>query len=235
MRTLLGVVAVVLDLAASARGEDVEALIKQLKDGDRSARRAAARSLAETGSDGRTAVPALARALKDPDLFVRRFAAQALGALGPDARPAVPALRAALNDPRREVQEAAVSSLGKVGGPGVAVLTAVVKDPNANPALRRRAVETLGEVGPAARSAIPVLTPVLKGGQGRKRPALDGDLRVEAATALGLIARPGDREAVAALETLAADRKLGPRALKRAVNDALRKIRKRRAVPANEG
>jgi HEAT repeat protein len=232
MRTLL-VVSIVVVVAGPIQGADVEALIKQLKEGDRSTRRAAARSLLDAGSEARAAVPALARALRDPDLFVRRFAAQALGALGPDARPAVPALKAALNDSRREVQEAALAALGKIGGPGVAVLTAVVRDTRASPALRRRAAETLGEVGPEARPALPVLTEALKGGggKGKKRPPPDSDIRVEAATALGQIARSSDREVVATLEALAADKKLGPRALKRAVNNALRQIKRRKTAP----
>jgi HEAT repeat protein len=177
-------------------------------------------------------VPALARALRDPDLFVRRFAAQALGELGPDARPAVPALKAALNDSRREVQEAALAALGKIRGPGLAVLIGVVKDTRASPALRRRAAETLGEIGPEARSALPVLTEALKGGggKGRRRPAPDSDIRVEAAAALGLIARGSDREVVATLEALAADKKLGPRDLKRAVHTALHQIKRRQAA-----
>jgi HEAT repeat protein len=226
MRALLGVAGVVLCVAASARAADVEGLVKQLKGGDPDARRAAAKALAEAGADAKPAVPALKQALKDKDLFVRRFAAQALGAIGPDAASAAPALGAAVNDPRQEVQEAAVTALGKIGAPAVATLGAVVKDPNAAPALRRRAADALGVIGPDARSAVPALVAALQPGKG-KRMDKDSDIRVEVATALGQIAGPGDKKAVDALNAIATNKKERNRTLKTAAGEALGKIKSR--------
>src|SRR5205085_5534173 len=78
MKWVWSVGAALLCLAASARGEGVENLVKQLKDPEASTRRAAAKALGEAGPGAKEAVGALADALKDNDAFVRRFAAQAL-------------------------------------------------------------------------------------------------------------------------------------------------------------
>src|SRR5438270_4340032 len=98
MKKLVGILTLALFLGVAARGEDIHALIKQLKDPDPEKRRAAAKVLSEAGQDAKPAVAALAQALRDKDLFVRRFAAQALGELGSDAKSAVPALAAAVRD-----------------------------------------------------------------------------------------------------------------------------------------
>jgi HEAT repeat protein len=112
-------------------GDDVGELVKQLKDGDNSARRTEAKALAEGGAASKDAVPALKNALRDREMFVRRFSAQALGAIGPDASTAVPALTAALiNDPRKEVQESAAHALGKLGPSGIKTLIVAVREDN---------------------------------------------------------------------------------------------------------
>jgi HEAT repeat protein len=226
MRKVLGAVAVGLCVAVAAFGADVGALIKQLKDGDNDARRAAAKALAEAGGDARAAVPALVRALKDKDLFVRRFAAQALGEVGADPKEALVPLRNALNDPRKEVQEAAATALGKLGAPAVGALAAVVKDPNKETEVRRRAVEALGEMGPDARPAVPVLVGTLKAGGGKKKVPGDADIRVEIATALGNIAAPGDKKVLDALTALTDRKQVRDRSLMQAARQAIQKLQK---------
>jgi HEAT repeat protein len=214
-------------VAGSARAADVESLVKQLKSGDADARRAAAKALAESGPDAKPAVPALTRALKDKDLFVRRFAAQALGAVGPGAASATPALSAAVNDRRQEVQEAAVIALGKIGAPAVTTLSAVVKDPSANPAVRRRAAEALGAIGPDARSAVPALVAALKPVKNNPTDK-DSDIRAEVATALGQIAGPADKKVIDTLTAITTDKKERNRTLKSAAGEALGKINSRK-------
>jgi HEAT repeat protein len=227
MKWVWSVCAALLCLAASARGEGVENLIKQLKDPESSTRRTAAKALGEAGPGAREAVGALADALKDSDSFVRRFAAQALGEIGPAARDAVPALSKALNDSRREVQEAAAAALGKIGPAGAQALLAVVRDTRKDTMVRRKAVESLAALGADGRLAIPGLVELVanKPAKGsKKRPPPDVEIRVEAVNALGQIASAGDKAAVEALTALT-DKKQNNRALKQAANAALRKIK----------
>jgi HEAT repeat protein len=227
MRTWLGGLGVALGLVASVFGADVAEMVKQLKDPDADARRAAAKALADAGGDARAAVPALVAALKDKDLYVRRFAAQALGQVGASPGDAVTALKAALNDPHREVQEAAAASLAKMGPAAAAALAAVAREADREPEVRRRAVESLGALGRDARAALPVLVQVLKGTGGPGKKMMMGgtaDVRVAAATALGNIARSSDKEAVAALQSMT-DKKQRDRSLRQAAQMSLQKIK----------
>jgi HEAT repeat protein len=228
MKWVWSVCAALLCLAASARGEGVEGLIKQLKDPEASTRRAAAKALAEAGPNAKDAVGALADALKDNDSFVRRFAAQALGEIGPAAKDAVPALSKALNDGRREVQEAAAAALGKIGPSSAQALVAVVKDTRKDAMVRRKAVESLAALGAEGRPALPGLVELIANKPARgskKRPAPDIEIRVEAVNALGQIAGPDDKAAIDALTALTDPKQNNNRALRQAVNVALRKIK----------
>ena len=226
MNRFLGVVGIVL-CATMARGTDVDDLIKQLKDGDSGARRAAARDLGKGGVESKSAVPALIRALRtDKDLFVRRFSAQALGDIGPDAKSAIPALTAALNDSKQEVQIAAAGALGKLGPSGIEALIGILKDGSKDPTMRRQAVDSLSHAGDGAHAAVPVLTALVKGTAGKTRGKMaPEELRIDAATALGSIAKASDADTVAALEALVEKQSKAPRGLKMAANQALRKIR----------
>jgi HEAT repeat protein len=226
MKRILGVVGIVL-CATMARGADVGDLIKQLQDGDNEARRAAAKALGEGGAEAKAAVPALTRALqRDKDLFVRRFSARALGDIGPDAKSAIPALTAALNDSKQEVQIAAAGALGKLGPSGIEALITILKDDRQGTMTRRQAVDSLSHAGAAAHSAVPALTQLVKENAGKnKKKMVPEDLRVDAATALGSLAQPDDKDAIATLEALVGKKSKAPRGVKMAANMALRKIR----------
>jgi HEAT repeat protein len=220
--------AAVLLLATVAAADEVRGLIKQLKNGEVDARRSAAKALGDFGTGAKDAVPALTTALQDGDKFVRRFAAHSLGEIGPDAKQAVPALSALVRNgnEKNEVLDAAVEALGKIGwGQGaVFALVGTLKDTGREPELRRKAAESLGKMGPDARTSIAALVEVLKPTKGQPS-AGSGDLRVEAAGALAEIATPADKSAVDALTTLSNDRMLRrDRTLMKAVNDALKKI-----------
>ncbi len=226
MKKLLGVIGVGLCLAFSVVAADVEDLVKQLKDKDSDARRAAAKALAEAGGDAKAAAPALVAALKDKDMFVRRFAAMALGEIGAEPRDALPGLKKALDDNRKEVQEAAAVAMGKMGGEAVNPLASVVKDGSREAEVRRKAVESLGMLGSEARSAVPMLLEALKGGDGgKKKMANANDIRTEVVIALGNIASPGDKDVISALQDLT-DKKQRDRTLKKAANEALAKLKK---------
>jgi HEAT repeat protein len=229
MKTRAGCVfCALLFWASSAQGADVDTLVKDLKAKDPDLRRTAARELGKMGAEAKPAVDALAKALKDDDTFVRRFAALALGEIGADAKGAVPALAAALRDREKRVVEAAATALGSMGSEGVKPLAALVKDPSKEPALRARAAESLGKIGPAAKSAVPVLVEVLQNkskDKKKKNMPVDGSLRLEVVQALGSIG-PEAKEAQPVLEEIAANRRERDRVFKRAVTEALRKIKK---------
>jgi HEAT repeat protein len=227
MRRLLLVFGVAL-WAGVATADEVSDLIKQLKSGDVDTRRSAARALGDSGAAAKEGVPALTDALRDSDLYVRRFAARSLGQIGAPAKSAVPALSTILRNGRdkKEVLDAAADAIGKIGGGSGSLdaLAATLRDTTREPESRRQAAEALGKMGASAKPAIPVLLEVLKPAKGPP-PAGSGDIRVEAATALGEIATPSDKRAVEMLKTVSDDKMLRrDRMLMKAVNDALKKI-----------
>jgi HEAT repeat protein/tRNA A-37 threonylcarbamoyl transferase component Bud32 len=129
------------------------------------------------GTADKENVHALIGALKDEDAGVRRSAAQALGECGPAVREATGPLIAALEDPDFWVGEAAADALRKITGtrepqrerrnqsrepsgvtPAVQNLLQAMQDPKS----RWMAVVALGEMGSAAREAIPALVDALE-------------------------------------------------------------------------
>jgi tRNA A-37 threonylcarbamoyl transferase component Bud32 len=144
------------------------------------------------GTADKENVQALIGALKDEDAGVRRSAAQALGECGPAGREATGPLIAALEDPDFWVGEAAADALRKITGtpepqrerrnrsrepsgipPAVQNLLAAMQDPKS----RWMAVVAVGEMGSAAREAIPALIEALEDE--------DVAIRWDAAKALG--------------------------------------------------
>jgi HEAT repeat protein len=215
-------------VAYTATAAEVEDLIKKLKSKDSDARRQAAKELSEMGPDARPAVADLVKALKDNDLFVRRFSATALGKVGPDAKAAVPALKAALGDNKKEVQQAAVEALSQMGPAGIDALLVAVKDPAKDAEVRRKAAEGLGAMGKPGRKAVKPLTEVLTGGpKGKGRAMAEGDVRLAVVNALGELATPADKAALAAVTNLT-DRKERNRELRAAAVNAARKINARK-------
>jgi HEAT repeat protein len=233
MKRLLGVAVVFLCLTSAVRADvDVDELVKQLKDKDVDVRRKAAKDLADAGAEAKPAVAALTSALmKDNDLFVRRFAAQALGSVGNDAKDAIPSLEKVIKNPkeRKEVQEAAVTAVSKIGKGGVTLLGAVVADTDFDITVRRMAAEGLGSMGADAKDALPALVDAVKGvvPKGKKADNTN-DIRLEAASALGEIATPKDKDALEALKKMNADKGAKKnKPLFDAVNAAVKKIEAR--------
>jgi HEAT repeat protein len=147
------------------------------------------------GSDLQLELHALVGTLRGGEAAGRRRAAQALGECGPAAREAVAPLIEALSDADYWVSEMAAVALRKITGapnpesdrrrrgsrepgsppPAVEKLLAAIQDPGS----RWMAVVALGELGPAARDAVPALAEALE----------DRELSVrwDAAKALGKI------------------------------------------------
>ncbi len=154
----------------AAFGEDaapaVQDLVAALSDPDPEVRAAAAWSLSQVGPKASESVPPLARLLKDADIHIRESAALALGAFGKGAVSAVPDLGAALKDPAATVRMAAAAALGRIGvaaAPAVPLLAAALQVPNAQQLsneevqVLRNISNALGDIGPAAISAVPAL------------------------------------------------------------------------------
>lgn len=144
---------------------------------------------------GPKAVPAVQQALADPDAGRRELAAQILGAMGPAAVAAVPALAAAsAKDQEGKVRKAATAALGGVRGggddPAIAeALLTPLKD--ADPEVRMAALQSLHNLGPAAKVAVPFLVQLLKND--------DTQVRLNAVECLGDVG-PDAREAIPALQ-----------------------------------
>jgi HEAT repeat protein/lysophospholipase L1-like esterase len=144
------------------RAGSAPALLARLRDGDASARVAAARALGNAAPDPPSTVPALSASLRDPAPAVRAAAAWALGGFGPGASGAIADLVRALADPNPTVRAAAAHTLGAIGpearasAPG---LIALLSD--SNDAVRWRAEDALARIGPDPAQAIPLLLPLL--------------------------------------------------------------------------
>ncbi len=155
------------------------------------ARWRAADALGKIGKDGATAAPDLIHALKDPDPLVRGVAIRSIGELAPDvpggvteliallpdndaiqvlsrfgavAAPAVPRLMESLKHPDATTRWQSARTLGKIGLPSLPATNELARllENDGDPLVREHAAESLGEIGPQAAQAIPILTKALK-------------------------------------------------------------------------
>ena len=142
--------------AASAVGDVSQALT----DSDAGVRAAAAWALSQVGGAGVSAVPALVTALGDSNANVRCLAAIALREMGPKAAAAVPGLAKALSDTEASVRAPAAQALGAMRGAAKEGVEPLVKRLNVSGEqtfVLRSMVMALGQIGPAAASALPAL------------------------------------------------------------------------------
>src|SRR5262249_5970492 len=138
-----------------------------LHDGDDGVRAEAVRALLRAGPQPGTEVGALIDALHNEVDVVRFHAAIALGDFGSAGRPAVPALiHASLWDEEPAVRLGAAMALWKIDDHrdplALHVLTGALGD--ANELICWVAAEWLGQMGPAAREAVPALRQALRRG-----------------------------------------------------------------------
>jgi HEAT repeat protein len=144
-----------------------------VEDADVKVRSEAALALSKMDPASAAAVPALARALQDEGPVVRLYAALALFRLRAQARPAVPALIKALKDGANKtfinsfsmtVGEMMVCALGRASAgtaEGVPALMEALQSADRN-AMRVAAARALGEIGPEAHPAAPLLEVMLR-------------------------------------------------------------------------
>jgi HEAT repeat protein len=138
-------------------------LIRLLADSDERVRRTAAKALGEIARDAAAAVPPLRKALKDSDVEVRTNAAEALGEFGTEATSAIPDLTAVLVDSGDELNmwtaDTVTDSLVKIGKASVPDLMVALA--NKNNRAPGSVIGALGDLGGDARSAVPLLIPLL--------------------------------------------------------------------------
>ena len=158
-----GTIFIFLMGALMAAAAEVDELISDLVDGDKVARREAARSLALIGPEAKAAVPALARALDDDEVQVFFWSATALANLGPAAHEATPELIKRLSRGGRryrdQVRLRVVTALTRIGPAAVPQLIDALGDES--PSIRSGAAKVLGNMGPAAHEAVPRLFALL--------------------------------------------------------------------------
>jgi len=174
---------------AEAR-DAVTDLIPLLRDKKPAVRSAAARALGAIGKDAKGAIPMLLELSEDRDATVRAAVAAALGDTSPDAGPAISALVRLFRDPVPAVRLQAALAVVKIGASAVNVLINTV--PNENLFMRVSAIYALGEIGPAARDAVPTLLDKLNDPE----PII----RSGAALAVGKIAARPTQEAIKKLK-----------------------------------
>jgi HEAT repeat protein len=115
--------------------------------------------LREFGSPANAAIPDLIERLSEKDGDIRLLSAIALGNMGPDAKSALPSLEPLLQsnlDGLRVYTAQAVWKITKKAEPSLSTLEAVLGQGNIE--YRWAAAAFLGEMGPTARPAIPLLT-----------------------------------------------------------------------------
>jgi HEAT repeat protein len=177
--------------------EAVPAVCKLLKDPEPRVRCDAALALLKMYPASRKTAPDLAGVLEDEMPLARINAAIALNRLALEARPAVPALLKALGDKRNDqwipgfqitIREALLQALGRATAgstDGVAVLSEALKDdslprempPETRVNCRAAAARALGEVGPEAREAVPLLKAAAKEPELKLRDAAQAALK----------------------------------------------------------
>jgi hypothetical protein len=150
--------------AIAAFGKDAAPAVNEispaLADAAPEVRTAAARALAEVGDRAGSAAEALGKALSDSDQGVRESVALALREMPGSAVRALPALLVALQDPAPTVRMTVATALGRVQGAAAQTVPALAARLDAGESevqVMRNIAYALGEIGPAARAAIPSL------------------------------------------------------------------------------
>jgi HEAT repeat protein/type 1 glutamine amidotransferase len=146
------------DLGAEANNA-LPTLVALLKDEAPDVRFFAASVL---GRIGAAAVPGVTALLHDGKDSLRAAAAQALGRIGPDASPSAPELKALMLDKSAVVRTEAVLAISRIQKKAAVPMLVDLLSSNVTD-VREAAFDALGEMGPAARAALPVITAILQG------------------------------------------------------------------------
>jgi HEAT repeats len=142
----------------------VAGLIQLLDDPDGAIRLHVVMALGQIGLRNPLTIPALIRALEDSDagtrarstFYVRELAAQTLGRMGASAKAAVPRLTEMLNDSHGDARHEAAIALWRING-NTNVIPHLISElaRSTDPIACRNILTALGEIGPAAKAAVP--------------------------------------------------------------------------------
>jgi HEAT repeat protein len=161
-------------LTPQNRRSAITNLTKLLTDPSSQVRQDAAYILGEIGPEASSAVPPLIVNLSDSDISdlngqvvsVRAHTAQALGKIGPAAKNASPALRRLLTDPDVDLRSEVAVAIWRIDGDVEHTLPVLVAGlPNVDPDMKWQWIDDLGEMGPRASNAFPILVEELKGAE----------------------------------------------------------------------
>lgn len=165
--------------ALSSMGSDaVPGLVELYRNGKNGAYSMAARGLMKQGTKAAAAVPVLMADLDSDSANRTALAALTLGCIGESAKVAVPRLTELIHDEEAQVRLRAAEALWRLDRQTKAVLPVMVaelkiwaKEPNALLGLttdgqgqsrQQVAAQVLGEIGPAAKEAVPLLQKMLR-------------------------------------------------------------------------
>jgi HEAT repeat protein len=233
LRLIFAVTLAGLPLTTTVRAaDDAATLTKTLASGNAEERADAADGLAELGEKAKSAVPALVKALKDEEANVRGHAAYALGQIGDHRAAVVDGLFASVGDHEAIVRRAALRAIRSLHLPHEVVMPKMVNAlKSAAPADAAAALATiaeageqavpfltecldhkeasywaclaLGDIGPAAKAAVPHLAKLER----REEP----EVRLQAMVALGQIGPDAKPAVPIIVKTLQSDKSDGVR------------------------
>jgi HEAT repeat protein len=149
-------------------------LLGVLNDEDPAVRRLAAEALSKRGAPDGDDLPVLSLALQNPSSQVRLFAVGALSQLGSTARSEMPVLRELAEDDDPGVSKAAKDALNVLGKAEEESLRRRLETGSLTE--REEAAQGLGQLGKAARPAVPVLIEALADKNAAVRTAAKGAL-----------------------------------------------------------
>lgn len=122
---------------------------------------------AQTDAERAAAIEALVLAITDSDITAVVTAADAIETIGPRGVGAAPALASRLDDPQPWIRTACMDALQAIGEPAVPTLLETFRTgPDGS---RIRAAIVLGDIGPAAKAAVPELRQDLQEGPEARR------------------------------------------------------------------